>query len=112
MYSILSDVTLFCNSAVCGQLAEQTVPTGVATTRYQIQHNEPTQTITLGLDKRKYSQKFNNSTCLQPEDDESLLVQCFRGAQSFHLQGEAFQLLGVLHAQDGCTVLPHNLPFT
>lgn len=29
-------------------------------------------------------------------------------AQSLHLQGEAFQFLGVLHIQDGGTMLPQN----
>jgi hypothetical protein len=78
----------------------------------------------------KYSLKLNNLTCLQPEDDASLLVRrctaaqallhsstvpaaqqhspCCTAAQSRHLQGEAFQFLGVLHIQDGGTMLPQN----
>ena len=40
--------------------------------------------------------------------DASLPVRCCRGAQSLHLQGEAFQFLGVFQPQDGGTMLPQN----
>lgn len=67
-------------SCECGQLAEQTMPTGSG--NQKVSYNDSTQTITLGLDKRKQTILLinidivrNEITHLQLEDNASAMLR-------------------------------------